>query len=147
MEQIIQFVNSHVLLAVSAIGVTVMALVYEIRLKTQGFSDVQAADCVRLINDGALVLDVRKREQYNAGHIINARNIEPDQLDSKIDGLKTNIDQPIVICCDSGVSSGRVASKLRKHGFSKVYNLKGGLTTWRSENYPLESKGSARKGK
>jgi rhodanese-related sulfurtransferase len=147
MDQIIQFANSHVLLAVSAVAVTLMALIYEIRLKTQGFSDVAAADCVRLINNGALVLDTRNRESYNAGHIINARNIEADQLDQKIENLKTNLQQPIVVCCENGISSGRVAARLRKQGFASVFNLKGGLAAWRSENYPLESRGSARKGK
>jgi rhodanese-related sulfurtransferase len=147
MDQIIQFANSHVMLTVSAIAVTLMALIYEIRLKTQGFREVPATDCVRLINQGALVLDLRNREKFNAGHIINARNIEADQLDSKISDLKNNLEQPIVVCCDSGVSSSRVAARLHKQGFTQVYNLKGGLATWRSENYPLESKGASRKAK
>ncbi|MCJ7556376.1 MAG: rhodanese-like domain-containing protein [Gammaproteobacteria bacterium] len=147
MDQIIQFANSHVMLAVSAVAVTLMALIYEIRLKTQGFREIAAADSVRLINQGAIVLDLRKREQFNAGHIINARNIEADQLDTKLGDLKNNLEQPIVVCCDSGVSSSRVAASLHKQGFTQVYNLKGGLAAWRNENYPLESKGAQRKGK
>jgi rhodanese-related sulfurtransferase len=146
MDQIIQFATAHPLLSVSAISVTLMALIYEIRLKSQGTSDVQGAESVRLINQGAIVLDVRNRELFNAGHIINARNIEPDQLDSKIEALKSDPAKPIVVCCESGMSSGRVAARLRKEGFTQVYNLKGGLSAWRSENYPLEKKGSSRKG-
>lgn len=146
MDQIIQFATAHPLLSVSAISVTLMALIYEIRLKSQGTSNVQGAEGVRLINQGAIVLDVRNREQFNAGHIINARNIEPDQLDSKIEALKSDLAKPIVVCCESGISSGRIAARLRKEGFAHVYNLKGGLAAWRSENYPLEKKSSSRKG-
>ena len=43
-------------------------------------------------------------------------------------------------------SLGVKTGKLRKAGFTQVYNLKGGLSAWRSENYPLEKKGSSRKG-
>ncbi len=93
------------------------------------------------------MLDLRKREQFNAGHIINAKNIETDQLDTKMADLKNNLEQPIVVCCESGVSSSRVAARLHKQGFTQVYNLKGGLAAWRNENYPLESKGASRKGK
>jgi rhodanese-related sulfurtransferase len=146
MDQIIQFATAHPLLSASAIAVTLMALVYEIRIKSQGISDVQGAEGVRLINAGAIVLDVRNREQFNSGHIINARNVESDQLDTKIETLKSDLTKPIVVCCESGMSSGRVAGKLRKAGFTQVYNLKGGLSAWRSENYPLEKKGSSRKG-
>lgn len=146
MDQIIQFATAHPLLSISAISVTLMALIYEIRLKSQGISDVQGADSVRLINQGAIVLDVRKRELFNAGHIINARNIEPDQLDGKIEALKSDPAKPIVVCCESGITSRGVAARLRKEGFAQVYNLKGGLVAWRSENYPLEKKSSSRKG-
>ena len=145
MDQIIQFASAHPLLSASAVAVTLMALIYEIRLKSQGFSDVQGAEGVRLINQGAIVLDTRKREQFNAGHIIGARNVESDQLDSKIEALKSDLTKPIAVCCESGVSSARDAARLRKEGFTQVYNLKGGVSGWRNENYPLEKKGSSRK--
>lgn len=144
MDQIIQFANANPMLSAAAVAITVMALFYEIRMKTRGILDVQGPDAVRLINQGAIVLDVRNRKQFDAGHIINARLIEPDQMDSKLESLKNDLQTPIVVCCESGITSGRVAGLLKKQGHTQVFNLKGGLASWRSENYPLETKNSAK---
>lgn len=147
MSELLQFAASHPLLTAAAVGTTVLAVAYEVRMRVRGFREVSAQEAVSLINKGAVVLDTRSREQFSAGHIINARLLEPEQLESKLESLKSDLNQPIVLCCESGISSSRIAGMMQKHGFTAVHNLKGGLAAWRAENYPLERKASSKKGK
>lgn len=75
---------------------------------------------------GTLV-DVRTPEEYNAGHIEGARNInvaEPDNFEMIIDKFDRN--QPIFVYCAVGVRSSRAAAILRKKGFKNVFDLDGG---------------------
>jgi rhodanese-related sulfurtransferase len=110
---------------------------YEIRLRSHGVAHVSAADAVRLINKGALVIDVRKPEEFAAGHIVNARNITLDRLASGDDAIKKQKAKILLAVCGDGASSGRAAGLLRKAGYENAFSLKGGLTGWRADNLPL----------
>lgn len=90
----------------------------------------------RLINDtGAVVLDVRAPAEYSAGHLPNARNIPIAELDKRVSELPAN--KPVLVCCASGVTSGRAAGVLRKAGRNDVFNLSGGLQSWRQAGLPV----------
>ena len=102
------------------------------------------ADAVRLANSGALLLDVRNSEEYEAGHIIEARHLPAAELAAKAETLKKYKEKPVVVYCESGMASGTAARALRAGGFNKVVTLRGGLQSWRQENLPLV-KGAARK--
>ncbi len=116
----------------------------EFRHRARGSSAVAPADAVRLANSGALLLDVRDSQAYEAGHIIEARHIAAAELAAKADTLKKYKEKPIIVYCDTGAASGAAARTLREAGFSKVVTLRGGLQSWRQENLPLV-KGAARK--
>jgi rhodanese-related sulfurtransferase len=110
---------------------------YELRLKTQGATHVSAADAVRLINKGALVIDVRKPEEFEQGHIVNARNIALERLAKDDDAINKQKNKILLAVCGDGASSGRVAGMLRKSGYENTFSLKGGLAGWRADNLPL----------
>ena len=94
---------------------------------------------------GALLLDVRDSQEYEAGHIIEARNLPAAELGAKAETLlKKYKEKPVIVYCESGAASGAAARTLRAAGFSKVVTLRGGLQSWRQENLPLV-KGAARK--
>jgi rhodanese-related sulfurtransferase len=94
-------------------------------------------DAVRLMNQGALVLDVRSRDQYDAGHVIDARNVPSADLAQSVETLKKYRDKPVLTCCETGLTAGSAARTLREQGFSKVASLRGGLQAWRAESLPL----------
>ncbi len=77
----------------------------------------------------ATLVDVRKREDYEKGHIPNAISIPYEELESKMDGL--NRDYPIIVYCYSGTCllGARAAVKLAEHNFP-VMALIGGYKTW-----------------
>ena len=91
----------------------------------------------RLINRGGLVIDVRKPEEYAAGHIVNARNVALDSLQKGDDVVKKQKDKILLTVCETGQTAGRAADLLRRAGYANVFNIRGGLATWRSENLPL----------
>jgi rhodanese-related sulfurtransferase len=102
-----------------------------------GATNVSVADAVRLINKGALVVDVRKPEEFAAGHIVNARNVALDKLQQGDDTLGKKKDKILLTVCDTGASAGRAAGLLRQAGYENSFSIKGGLVGWRAENLPV----------
>ena len=84
---------------------------------------------LRKTNKGVLI-DVRTPDEVVQGYISGAvfLNYYLDDFDSQIE--KYSKEQPIYIYCRSGNRSNRAAEIFTKHGFKKVYNLKGGYKSW-----------------
>lgn len=80
-----------------------------------------AADLKQLANEGAIILDVRTKGEFQGGHIKNAMNIPVESLSSNLSKLK-NKDKAIITCCASGMRSGRAKSILKANGYEKVFN-------------------------
>lgn len=74
-----------------------------------------------LIENGAVILDVRSKPEYDSGHIKGARNIPVDRLRQNLDKLKRN-NKPVITCCASGMRSASAKSILKANGFEQVYN-------------------------
>lgn len=88
-------------------------------------------DFQELVNNGAIVLDVRTQQEYKEGHIKGAKNIPLQVLSNNLKKLKK--DKPIITCCKSGVRSGSAKAILKNHGY-EVYNGGG----WMSLNSKLK---------
>ena len=85
----------------------------------------------------AILLDVRTpKEYFEDGHIPNS-NLIPLQIFRAIylGGLK---DKPVFVYCRSGHRSEKASELLEKMGIKKVYNLKGGIQSWKSAGFPVE---------
>lgn len=136
MAQLFEFAGNHPFLVGSLVLIIVLVIVNEIRLKAGG-PELAPADAVRLINDGATVLDVRPAEQYANGHIVGARSVPLGQLGGKLDGLAKKKDRPLLVYCELGNQSAKAAATLRQAGFSQVLHLKGGVVAWQRDNLPL----------
>jgi phage shock protein E len=78
-------------------------------------------DYAQLIKEGAIVLDVRSKGEYNSGHIKGSINIPVDQLRNNFGKLK-NKEKPIITCCASGMRSASAKSLLKSNGYLAVYN-------------------------
>ena len=64
---------------------------------------------------GALVIDVRSKEEFRSGHLKGAKNMPIGSLASKIDEIK-KLDKPVVFCCASGMRSGQATSMMKSQG-------------------------------
>ncbi len=78
------------------------------------------ADLGNLVKEGALIVDVRTRGEYEAGHIAGSRNIPLDTIKNEAATLK-KINKPIITVCRSGNRSGMAKSILAAAGIA-VYN-------------------------
>jgi rhodanese-related sulfurtransferase len=90
-----------------------------------------------------IVIDLREKEEYDAGHIPRAQNIPLGKLLSKnSDGRfvyeTLPKDKEIFVYCAGGYRSKIAAQELLEAGYDKVYSLDGGFTLWRKNNYEIE---------
>lgn len=131
------FVQNNIWLIVLAAVSGFMLIFPTLRGRISGSEEVDATGAVQLINhDNAIVLDVREANEFSTGHIANARHIPVGQLANSLKTLEKFKDQAIVVNCRSGARSASACSILRKNGFTRVFNLKGGITAWQQASLP-----------
>jgi phage shock protein E len=73
-----------------------------------------------LVLNGATIIDVRSREEFQGGHLKSSINIPLDKLTNSLKKLDKN--KPIITCCASGMRSASARSLLKSNGFEQVYN-------------------------
>lgn len=83
-----------------------------------------------LIGSGALILDVRTKEEYANGHVKGSVNVPLNNLQSYLKNIKSR-DQAIITCCASGMRSASAKDILEGEGFTNVHNA-GGWTSLRN---------------
>jgi rhodanese-related sulfurtransferase len=137
MQRLFEYMGNHPYLATAALVAAIVVAAYEIRERLQAFAALSSSEAVRLMNQGALVLDLRGKEAYDAGHIGDARNVPLSELESQAESLKRWRDKNVITYCDSGVNGAGGARALLKLGFTKVFNLQGGVGAWVKDNLPL----------
>ncbi len=98
---------------------------------------VSPEELLRRVRDGEVVLvDVRPREEFLAGHVPGALNVPPDQLESHLATLPT--DREIVAYCRGPycLFSAEAVAALRARGY-RARRLAAGLPDWRAEGHPV----------
>ncbi|MBX3409496.1 MAG: MBL fold metallo-hydrolase [Phycisphaeraceae bacterium] len=91
-------------------------------------AEVSVADATEKLSRGEVtVLDVRRRSEYDQGHIPGALQIAHTRLGAHLDRVPR--DKPVLVHCRSGGRSSRAAALLAKHGY-RAMNLAGGMLAW-----------------
>ena len=90
-------------------------------------------------DSGLVVLDVREREAYVAGHVRGARHLPRGQLELRVNEELPDPTLRILTCCEFGRISTLAAWTLREMGFQRAVALDGGMTAWREAGYSLVS--------
>lgn len=137
MERLFEYANHHPWLAGALVLVSILVIVYEMRVQSETKASVSPQDMVRLMNQGALLIDLRPLEQYSAGHVGGARHMSGEQILQAADTLKKYKEKAVVVYDDTGSLSASAVRQLAAQGFTKAFNLRGGLAAWRTENLPL----------
>ena len=137
MDKILEFTNNHMLLVLALVISFFVVIFTELRRKAGGLINVEATEAVRLINNDAVVVDLRNVDAYAKGHIVSARNIPLDELDGRLNSLEDVKSKPIVAVCDNGITSTKAVKTLRSAGFESVYGLKGGMSGWSQAGLPV----------
>jgi rhodanese-related sulfurtransferase len=137
MDRLIEYASHHPWLASTAIVVAALVIAYEMYARKQSFAAVSPQDVIRLMNQGALLIDLRPQDEYAAGHVAGARLMNGEQILKASDTLKKHREKTVVVYDDTGSLSASAVRQLAAQGFTKAFNLRGGLAAWRAENLPL----------
>lgn len=86
-------------------------------------------------NEEMVLLDVRRDDEWDEGHIEGAKHIYVGYLENNLDKIPR--ESRIVVYCDSSRRSNIAASILKRNGYSKVYNVLGSMTAWKNAGYEV----------
>jgi len=137
MDKLLEFTGNHTLLVLALLVSFFVVAFTELRRKASGLVNIEAIEAVKLINNDAVVIDLRSIDAFSKGHIVNARNIPSDELEAKMDNLGAMKSKPIIAVCDAGTSATKAVAALRTAGFESAYGLKGGMAGWGQAGLPV----------
>jgi len=137
MDELLEFTGNHTLLVLALMISFFVVAFTELRRKASGLVNIEAIEAVKLINNDAVVIDLRSADAFARGHIVSARNIPSDELDTRMGSLGAMKSKSIVAVCDAGASSIKAVTALRAAGFDSAYGLKGGMAGWGQAGLPV----------
>ncbi|MGB4247362.1 MAG: rhodanese-like domain-containing protein [Pseudohongiellaceae bacterium] len=138
MAQFIEFVGNHWILSTLWVALVTALILH--RSKTSGES-VSAQQAVMLINrSDAVVVDIRDKKDFDAGHIVDAIHIPLAKLGTRVTEIEKHKAAPVIVACRLGQHSADAVKVLKSAGFTNVLRLAGGMTEWRAQSLPLVQK-------
>lgn len=95
----------------------------------KGIKQISTADLRMVLKDKEKqFVDVRTHSEFKGRSIPSFQNIPLQQLKDQAENL--NKDKEVVVICQSGLRSMQAAKQLKKLGYTKITNIKGGMNAW-----------------
>ena len=128
MERILNAAVFIVLLAVSALALTGCGYSHPV------YKQITQVEAMQMMEDepDCVIVDVRRPDEFNEGHIPGAINIPNEEITDSMPPALPDKNQMILIYCRSGNRSKEAAQKLADMGYTNVYEF-GGINTWEGE--------------
>jgi Rhodanese-related sulfurtransferase len=98
-------------------------------------SNINPNEASRLIQDGAVVIDIRGADEYAREHIPGAKNISLDAISP--DTLAFAHNQKVIFHCRSGMRTSANAQRLAEAVKAEAFILAGGIDAWKKEQHPV----------
>lgn len=112
------------------IALLIIAFIYRQLFPVQGVKQIEAEELKKVLkNKQCEFIDVRTPYEFQANNIRGFKNIPLQQLKARHQELSR--DKEIVVICQSGMRSNRATRILKKLGYKKLTNVKGGMSAWR----------------
>ena len=110
--------------------VVLLAFIISRLLPVKGVTTITSAEAKQLMKEhqNMQYVDVRTENEYNGNHDRAFTNIPLHVIGNEVNRLKK--EEPIMLICQSGMRSMRAAKMLKKAGFTKIYNVRGGMAAW-----------------
>ncbi|WP_058533581.1 rhodanese-like domain-containing protein [Legionella saoudiensis] len=135
MEHLGQFITNHWQLWLLFIVVLFLTFLNELvtqKKKAKALSPQAAVDLIN--NENAIVIDLRDKEAFKKGHIIDAINAKSEDFEQqKMEKYKN---QPLILVCERGLQSPSFATKISAQGY-KPSVLNGGMAAWQNADLPI----------
>jgi molybdopterin/thiamine biosynthesis adenylyltransferase/rhodanese-related sulfurtransferase len=107
------------------------------QVKTE-IDEIDTRAAAPLLDDGAVFLDVRERDEWDEGHIPGAIHVPRGNLESRIENAVPERGSRIVVYCASGARSAFATKTLEELGYVDVVNLSGGYVEWKRNGFPTQ---------
>jgi sulfur-carrier protein adenylyltransferase/sulfurtransferase len=109
------------------------------RVKAE-IDEVDAQTARELLDSAAppVLVDVRRRDEWDEGHIPGAIHIPRGSLESRIEKAEPDRERPILVYCSAGERSAFAARTLGEMGYEDVTSLAGGFTDWKRNGFPTQ---------
>lgn len=139
MQEIMQFISRHPILSLAWIALLIAVIILTFKGLFAKTKNITRAQAIQLINkEEAISIDLRSRDDFRKGHIIDSINLTPSEIkDNNIGELEKHKQKPIIVVSENGMKASKPAEQLVQYGFERVFILKEGITGWSSENLPL----------
>lgn len=132
-----EFFKQNVLLIGLAIGSGIALILPLLSRSTAGVTVLSVTEAVMLMSrKSALVLDVRKPDEFAQGHLQGARNIPLSQLEARLKELEKYREKPVMVVCERGGRATKAAKLLKAQQFTALHVLKGGMQAWLEAKMP-----------
>ncbi len=138
MDQYIEFISNHYLLALAWVAVTFLLIQDLIENSFSKFSSISPMLVVTKMNsDDTQIVDIRDYLEFKKGHIEDAINIPLTSIEDKVATLAPYKNQSVIVVCQNGARSAAGCKALIKAGFEKVFNITGGMQSWEDSKLPI----------
>ena len=128
------FISENIVLVMAFVILLIMIINLELKTTFSSVKKLTIDELTSLVNSSrVLLIDLRKSDEYQKGHIVNAKNCSMNGLES----LKINKIDYVVTYSTNDNESIKAAKKLNKIGIQNTCYLDGGITTWLDNNMPL----------
>ena len=139
MDHLLEYISHHPWYAGGLAVAALLVIVYELRSRNENQAAVSPQDLVRLMNQGGTtIIDLRPAEAFASGHVSGAKQMSGEQILKAGDTLKKLKEKIVVVYDDTGSLGAAAVRQLAAQGFTKAFNLRGGISAWRAENLPLQ---------
>lgn len=125
---------------------TMVAVIRPISVAADDLATVTVRQAEALRRDGIRILDVRRNEEWRETGIVPGSilvtafdaegRLNPAFLQSV--QQQTDSTQPLMLICRSGNRSAKISTVLQEAGYTRLYNVAGGMRAWQSEGLPVE---------
>jgi rhodanese-related sulfurtransferase len=137
MDRLLDYFTNHPLLAGGLALMTFIVMGYEIRQRAAMASAIAPSEAIRMVNSGAVLVDLRAANQFKDGHIAGAKNLPGDQIAADAKSLEKLASKTVVLYCGDGATTAAAQRTLARAGAKNVYSLRGGLDAWKQDNLPV----------
>ena len=122
------------LLIFTLVGCSASEQAAETSIPPQSYYQISQDEAKKMMeqDDGHIIVDVRRQDEYDAGHIPGAILIPNEDIETEPPAELPDLNQVILIYCRSGNRSKQAAQKLFDMGYTNIYEF-GGINTWTGE--------------
>jgi rhodanese-related sulfurtransferase len=128
---VLEFIGNHPILIMTWLAFLFAVMFSE---SLRGGKKLTTTETIFKINkEDAVILDIRKRDEFSEGHITDAINVPFEKLNDSLKELEKYKARPIIVVCKTGTTAGSAVAALTKAEFSEVFRLNGGMMDWNAQ--------------